>query len=77
MEKIKYEDIKLALDDEAKKYQLDEAKEIRWSVSKLQADIAYFQYRIFLIQQKISELNSEYQRVIGVLKDEKSQEVSA
>lgn len=75
MEKIKYDDIKASLDEEAKNYTLDEAKEIRWSVSKLQADVAYFQYRIFLINQKISELDSEYRKVIGVIKDEKPEKV--
>ena len=65
MEKIKYDDIRLDIEEESKKYQLDEAKEIRWSISKLQSDCAYFQYRIYLCQKKINKLNEKYKDVLG------------
>lgn len=69
MEKIKYDDIKADLEEESKKYILDEAKEIRWTVSKLQSDISYYQYRIFLAQRKIGELDLEYRKMIGVVNE--------
>ena len=67
MDNIKYDEIKASLEDEARLYQTDEAKEVRWTVSKLQSDIAYYQYRIFLAQRKIQSLNDDYQKLIGVV----------
>lgn len=69
MENVKYDEIKVVLEDEAKKYSSDEAKEIRWTVSKLQSDISYYQYRIFLAQRKIGELDLEYRKMIGVVNE--------
>lgn len=70
MSEFIYDDIKDDLDMKAKLYSSDRARDIRFTISKLQSDLAYYQYRISLIQEKISELDKKYQFVIGVAKDE-------
>lgn len=70
MDNIKYADVKLKIEEESGKYNDQDAKDIRWCITQLQGDISYYQYRIYLIQNKLSELNVQYQKAIGVYKDE-------
>lgn len=70
-----YDALKADIDLETRLFVSDDAKEIRFAISRLQSDQAYYQYRIFLIQKRISELDKEYQKVIGVVKDETVKEI--
>lgn len=62
----KYDELTEQLKSEADVYQSEAAKDIRISLSRLQSDIDYYSYRVFLIQKKMADLQKEYRKLIGV-----------
>lgn len=69
-ESYKYEDVKQVLLESGKVYSSEKVNELRVTLSKLQSDIGFFEYQLYLRKKAYFDLEKEFRKLIGVCEDE-------
>lgn len=65
MDKIKYDEVNEEIKNELANFSQEDCKEIRWSIQKIQADIGYYEYQIYVRKKAINALNEKYVKLLG------------